>query len=278
LSYESSIARKFKETSENGAIPLITFGDLFRKSTEIINSNRKSFLTLWLITAFLNIVFHILNQFGLAYAKGTSIFYIISIYLFAFILHALILVPVVLTADAALNKRPIKLGQHYAAIKEILWPFLITAIIESLLITTGFFLIGFFLFAIPAIILSISLIFSLYFVILENISDYEAHKASLRLVGKRWWRIFARIALPVIIFGSLMGCLAVFSEITYSVLMGIKSLTYSSHFTKNNILYIVIWSLFEIFFITYMLILFRDLQKNQIIGENNKLCTGIKTK
>lgn len=76
-------------------------------------------------------------------------------------------------------------------------------------------LIGTLLLVIPGIILSLSLVFYSYYIVLEDLPAYQSLKTSHKLVWQDWWRTFAVFTVPGIIlvilfvgFGAVTAFLA----------------------------------------------------------------------
>jgi len=74
--------------------------------------------------------------------------------------------------------------------------------------------VGFLLFIIPGIIVTVWLLFALYIVALEHESPITAMKESKKLVEGRWWQVFWRLLFPAFILNlaiALIEGIAIFS-------------------------------------------------------------------
>ena len=84
-------------------------------------------------------------------------------------------------------------------------------------------LLGIIALIIPGLILSLSLFFYAYFIVLEDKSAYQSLKASHKLVWKDWWRTAGVFTVPGVIaliavfgLGAVAGFLEVFDSDNYT--------------------------------------------------------------
>jgi len=77
-------------------------------------------------------------------------------------------------------------------------PMLVAVILYSLAVTMGFILL-----LIPGLILSLSLAFYLYFIVIDDMGAYAALKASHQLVWGNWWRTAAVFTVPGLVLVAL---------------------------------------------------------------------------
>lgn len=87
-------------------------------------------------------------------------------------------------ADASMNDWK----AAYTKSKSLFWPMIWAAILVAIVT-----MIGFILFVIPGIWLSISLSFYLMALVLENKRGWDSAKRSMDLVKGNWWGVFGRI-------------------------------------------------------------------------------------
>lgn len=89
---------------------------------------------------------------------------------------------------------------------------------------------GYLVFILPGVWLSISLYFSLMFLLEDNMRGIDALKASYSLVKGRWWATFGRLALPAIFYGILFGVISfamILIPIIVAVLAGAALIPFS---------------------------------------------------
>ena len=79
------------------------------------------------------------------------------------------------------------------------WPFLWVSILSGLAVMGGTVLL-----VLPGIWLGVSLAFSLYFLLEDNIRGTQALAASHALVKGRWWKTFWRFVIPGLVFTLLI--------------------------------------------------------------------------
>jgi len=65
-------------------------------------------------------------------------------------------------------------------------------------------IVGFLLLIVPGLILTISLMFYLYFIVIDGYSGYSALKASHTLVWGQWWRTSTIFTVPMVIWIAVM--------------------------------------------------------------------------
>ncbi|WP_235557300.1 hypothetical protein, partial [Methyloglobulus morosus] len=64
---------------------------------------------------------------------------------------------------------------------------------------------GFILLVIPGIIVSLSMVLSIYFIVLDSLGGYASIKASHKLVWGHWWKTATVFTIPTIIICILYG-------------------------------------------------------------------------
>lgn len=96
---------------------------------------------------------------------------------------------------------------------------------------------GSILLIIPGLILSISLMFYLYFIVIDGLSGYSSLKASHSLVWGHWWRTSTIFTVPMIIwiavmftFGFLMAILAAGNQALVQVVTNLISVLVMPYF------------------------------------------------
>lgn len=98
-------------------------------------------------------------------------------------------------------------------------------------------MLGYVLLIIPGIILTLSLAFYLYFIVVDAYGGYAALKASHSLVWGHWWRTTAIFTVPMIIMiavmftlGFLMAILAAGNQALLQILMNLLSVFFTPYF------------------------------------------------
>jgi hypothetical protein len=102
------------------------------------------------------------------------------------------------------------------------FPAMLAAVILYVIAVMG----GTMFLVIPGIILSLSMAFYLYFIVVETMGGYAALKASHALVWGHWWRtmtVFMAPSIVMMVIFFALGLLATFLGATGSPLLGIAS-------------------------------------------------------
>ncbi len=96
--------------------------------------------------------------------------------------------------DNAVNQREDTVLQALQVGLDKFLPMLVATILYSLAV-----MIGFVALAIPGLILSLSLSFYLYFIVIDNMGGYASLRASHNLVWANWWRTASVFTVPGIV-------------------------------------------------------------------------------
>lgn len=98
-------------------------------------------------------------------------------------------------------------------------------------------MLGYILLIIPGIILTLSLAFYLYFIVVDGYGGYGALKASHSLVWGHWWRTTAIFTVPMIIMiaamftlGFVMAILSAGNQALLQILMNLLSVIFTPYF------------------------------------------------
>lgn len=106
--------------------------------------------------------------------------------------------------------------------------------------------------AIPTIILSMSLIFGVYLIVLENIGPIAAIKMSHRLVWGRWWRTFLFFVIVSIIIFVIMLAITVPLGVVVGMVAGNNPILVAVLEMVVNILSLILMPLSIALMITYI--------------------------
>ncbi|NOV31935.1 YciC family protein [Methylomonas sp. ZR1] len=99
-------------------------------------------------------------------------------------------------------------------------------------------IVGYILLLIPGLILTLSLMFYLYFIVIDGLGGYRALRASHSLVWGHWWRTATIFTVPMIIWMAVMfalGFLMAFlapadNQVLMQILMNLLSVFFMPYF------------------------------------------------
>lgn len=166
---------------------------LFKNSLAIVSANLFLFLSILLIPIIVSFVTALFapNKATGIMVTSESIIYIVLTFIYV-ILSILMTVALIL----AINDNSITAKDAYKRAMPYFWRYIGLSLLMSFIM-----MIGFLLFIIPGIILSVWFAFATYVLVLENAGIVDSLKKSREYVRGKWWAIFGRlIAMSVIIF------------------------------------------------------------------------------
>lgn len=207
---------------------LITIGELIKQSWQLY---RRHFQVLWvyilmiiiptIIIGFSNVTTSIMGYL-LPKNFGPSIGIVGLVVLACLIFLILVHVSLLTAIDQLISQqkaRPWK--EILPASLPLLWPYFYTSLAVGLIVIGGMFLLF-----IPGILFGVWFMFSSYAVVLSGQKGLAAMTVSKNLVQGRWWAIFWRSLIPVVL-------LAIVTVIIRSVLLGFGSLIFHSKFQQD---------------------------------------------
>jgi len=190
---------------------LPSFSDLFNGAKQLVMKRKELFFTLAALPSLIQLVGVIILATMPALAPLTFLLMLVSIVLTFFVTIAMV--------KAVANETMTDWKKAFNESKSLFWPYFLASILVGIVI-----LIGFVLFIIPGIYLSIALGFYYFTLILENKRGWDSAQASKDLVKGYWWAVFGRILLFAIVIAVIAGILGGIVEILDSeILSGVLS-------------------------------------------------------
>lgn len=120
---------------------------------------------------------------------------LLSVVFFMSILSFVLYSAMIVRIDNAAHQREDTVMEAFQTGLNKFLPMLVAVILYSLAVVIGFALL-----VIPGLILSLSLAFYLYFIVIDNLGGYASLRASHDLVWGNWWRTVAVFTVPGVVF------------------------------------------------------------------------------
>ncbi len=208
-----------KASTATSSVGIPSIPELLRGAWEVYKAQWQTFLTIQIIPAVISFAFGLLVGGvalagvvgGAAAGAGATL----GVFGFGAILIGLaflLLVGVSLWAQAALlvvvfSKEALSVSQAFSQAKKYIVPSFLTSLLTSFIVFGASLF-----FVIPGIIFAIMTMFSLYIVVAENKSGFQAIVASRRYVSNHWLEVLAKvivgsilIMLPVLILSAMVA-------------------------------------------------------------------------
>ena len=222
-------------STKTPAATLPGIGDLFRQTKELIMKRKNFFFMIASVPAVLQLISGIFYEINLAFAMFGILFAIA-----AGIISVLTGIAII---KGLADEKMSNWKAAYSQSKELFWPALWVGILVGIVT-----FIGFLLFIIPGIYLSIVFAFYLYVLVLEGKTGWSAADRSKELVKGYWGAIFLRwLALIAVVL---------FVSIVFVVIVG-----YLGSGILNTIATALISIVLTPFVIGYMYLLYQALLK-----------------
>ncbi len=151
----------------------------------------------------------------------------------------------------------------------IVWPGIVVTILTGLVVFGGTLLL-----IIPGVIFAIWFTFAIYGVAIHNIRPMEAMKTSKAMVDGRWWKVFWRLIIPIVLFGITIAILLYLIEIPISYTL-LRTDPESALFVTWSILSNIIISFATLLMVPFTaavpIILYTDLKKHLKLADDSLL-------
>ena len=167
---------------------------LVKDSLSLVKDNPALFLGILLVPALLSVIAAIFEPAQNAgTVEGTEWIIFAAVTVVSVIANIFMGIALIL----ALSNHSLTVKEAYSESTSFFWRYLGLSILTSIVIT-----IGFILFIIPGVILSVWFTFAVFILVLERTKIIEAMKISREYVKGKWWGVFGRL-----VAGSLMAFL-----------------------------------------------------------------------
>lgn len=210
---------------------------LIRNAIDLFLQNPKLFIGIYIIPGILTFLVTMLVEFQEQLALTPSVAYVIAAVLWILVIVASIFMGIAMI-QAVMNPSLSVMGA-YRSSTPFFWRYVILSILVTLAVFAGFLLL-----IIPGIIFSVWFAFSYYILIAEGTGGIDAMKQSKRMVSGKWFAVFGRLAVLVIVgigIGLIFGLLgALFDEFIGAGVAAVTNLILNAILTPISIAYVYV--------------------------------------